>query len=185
METDQKNSADTAVSLARESAELPRARAEGRPDHYEPETLSRAFHALLADTDYHEEMDILDISRLHPIRRKMMQQEFRALYVGLWHLALTRSFPDDHAAILRSFLEQETADLKKPAEQAAVTDRILRYVGRLGERGDTDFSEVSRHLLSRMEFDESRIRALVLKLALHLRRMYTHFFNNLLWIPLR
>lgn len=146
---------------------------------YSPASLVRNFTAMLDDMNYRPALDILGVGGLQFKRRKLLTREFRALYIGLWRLALMRSFPDDHDRIFHAFMEQETARHPKRREAMEATQIILQYVDKLREHGDTDFSDVSRHILSLLEFDETRTKALILKLALHLRRVYTHFFDHL------
>lgn len=149
-------------------------------DPYSVASLVRNFTAMLDDMDYHPALDILGVKPMQFTRRKLLKREFRALYVGLWRLALLRSFPSRHRELFQTFMEMETARCKNRRESAAAAELILQYVDKLREHGDADFSDVSRHILSLLEFDETRTRAMILKLALHLRRTYTHFFDHLL-----
>ncbi len=145
-----------------------------------PEALVRNFTAILDDSSYQEVMELLDVGGFQRTTRRNLRREFRALYAGLWRLALIRSFPDDYGAIFQHYLDQEAARVKKRREAAANIDHIRTYVDKLSEHGDADFSAVSRHILSLLNFDETQTKAMTLKLALHLRRMYQHFFDNLL-----
>ena len=146
---------------------------------YSPTSLVRNFTAMLNDMSYRPALDILGVKGLQFKRRKQLTREFRALYIGLWRLALMRSFPDDHDRIFHAFMDQEMARHPKRRDAMENSQLILQYVDKLREHGDSDFSDVSRHVLSLMEFDETRTRAMILKLALHLRRIYTHFFDHL------
>lgn len=166
--------------VAEARASGPAAEAEGEPDRCAPESLVRNFTALLDDVDYRPAMDILGVGTFQFNRRKLLKREFRGLYIGLWRLALLRSFPDQHAVVFQMFMEQEAGRHKHRREAAVAAQLVLQYVDKLREHGDADFSDVSRHVLSLLEFDETRTRAMILKLALHLRRMYTHFFDHLL-----
>lgn len=143
-------------------------------------SLVRNFTALLNDMDYRPALDILGVKPMQFNRRKLLKREFRALYIGLWRLALLRSFPTRHAELFQSFMESEGGRCKDRRQAAASAELVLQYVGKLSEHGDADFSGVARHILSLLEFDETQTRAMVLKLALHLRRVYTHFFDHLL-----
>ena len=143
-------------------------------------SLVRNFTAILDDMNYRPALDILGVGTFQFTRRKLLTREFRALYVGLWRLALMRSFPTRHAELFQAFMEGEAARCKDRRQAAASAELVLQYVDKLREHGDADFSDVARHILSLLEFDETQTRAMVLKLALHLRRMYTHFFDHLL-----
>ena len=140
----------------------------------------RNFTAILDDMNYRPVLDILGVGTFQFTRRKLLTREFRALYVGLWRLALMRSFPTRHAELFQAFMEGEAARCKERSQAVAGAELVMQYAGKLSEHGDADFSDVARHILSLLEFDETRTRALVLKLALHLRRMYTYFFDHLL-----
>lgn len=143
-------------------------------------SLVRNFTAMLDDEDYRAALDVLGVGTFQFNQRKLLKAEFRALYIGLWRLALMRSFPTRHAEVFNTFMQGEAARCKNRRQAAASAERVLQYVDKLREHGDADFSDVGRHVLSLLEFDESRTRAMVLKLALHLRRVYTHFFDHLL-----
>lgn len=143
-------------------------------------SLVRNFTAILDDMDYRPALDILGVGTFQFTRRKLLTREFRALYTGLWRLALMRSFPTRHAELFQAFMESEAARCKDPRQAAASAELVLQYVDKLREHGDADFSDVARHILSLLEFDETRTRAMILKLALHLRRVYTYFFDRLL-----
>lgn len=171
--------ADPSVHAAAGTAETAEEEEE-ELDRCSPESLVRNFTAIVDDADYRPVMDILGVGGLQFNRRKLLKREFRALYIGLWRLALMRSFPDQHAAVFQAFMENEAARCKNRREAANSAQLVLQYVDKLREHGDADFSDVSRHVLSLLEFDETRTRAMILKLALHLRRMYTHFFDHLL-----
>lgn len=147
---------------------------------YPAEKLVANFESLLNDVHYEEIMDLFGIGLLHWNRRKLIRREFRSLYIALWRLALIRSFPDRHGQIFHAFMEHDEERTRNRREQRDVAERSLQYVDKLREYGDTDFSEVSRHLLSLMEFDETRTKAKILRLALHVRKMYGYFFNNLM-----
>lgn len=144
------------------------------------ESLVRNFEALLADADLREALDILEVGPFRFSRRRRLKREFRSLYVGLWRLALRRSFPRDYDAVFHAYMERQAARAKEGDEEYVSVDLVLQYVDKLKEHGDSDFFEVSRHILSLLEFDETRTRVLLLKLALHLRRMYRYFFDHLL-----
>ena len=142
--------------------------------------LVRNFTAMLDDMDYRPVLDILGVGSFQFTRRRLLMAEFRALYVGLWRLALMRSFPTRHAELFQAFMEDQALRCKKRRQAAASAELVLQYVDKLSEHGDADFSDVARHILSLMEFDETQTRAMVLKLALHFRRVYTYFFDHLL-----
>lgn len=147
---------------------------------YPPEMLVEHFVSLLGDLHYQDVMDIFGVGPLQFHKRKRLKNEFRALYIALWRLALIRSFPDRHEQIFHAFMEHDASTSRNRRERLNMAERSLQYVDKLREQGDSDFSEVSRHLLSFMEFDESRTKAMILKLALHVRKMYVFFFDNLI-----
>ncbi len=143
-------------------------------------SLVRNFTVILDDLDYRPVLDMLGVGTFQFTRRKLLTREFRALYVGLWRLALMRSFPSRHAELFQAFMEGEAVRCKDRRQVAASAELILQYVNKLSEHGDADFSGVARHILSLLAVDETRTRAMILRLALHLRRMYTYFFDHLL-----
>jgi len=145
-----------------------------------PEALISTFESLLDGVDYREVLELLDVGALQFQRKKRLKQEFRALYIGLWRLALRRSFPDEYRTVFQTFMERQAQLVKDKNADPGSVELVFQYVDKLTEHGDTDFSEVGRHLLSLLEFDETQTRVMILKVALHLRRMYTYFFDHLL-----
>ena len=59
-------------------------------------------------------------------------------------------------------------------------DISRKYAEMIAVRGDTDFSEVSRHLSSFLKLPESASKSATLKLALEIRKMYTIIFERLI-----
>ncbi len=146
---------------------------------YSADEVVQKFAALCADLDFIKEMQILGVSRWHFLRRRQLEREFRALYVGLWRLALVRSFPQQHVQIFHAYMLHLAKTAPSQAQAGQDSQLVLQYVELLRNRGDSDFSEASRHLLSLVHIDEKNIKALILKLALHIRARYDYFFRHL------
>ena len=115
------------------------------------------FAALLEDADFTAELELMGIGRMQFMRRRQMLVEWRGLYMALWRLALSSSFPQDAEHIFATFLHAY---------------RIAK--------GDADFSDVARHLGSFSVQDEKQARSLTLRLVLHIRRAYKIIFDRLI-----
>lgn len=136
------------------------------------------FSALLADTSFARELELLGIGRFQFLLRKQMIAEFKGLYIALWRLALARSFPGVADAMFSSFLH---GYLLKHKDKAArhIAQRAREYWGMILPGGDSDFTAVARHIISFMEEPEDN-RALTLKVALHIRKIYCFLFERLI-----
>ncbi len=151
-----------------------------RPDESVIRSLIQNFHAMLGELDYGRELAIFNLGRLQFGKTKRLKAEFKALYVGLWNLALKRTFPEAHEEIFRAYmnfrLEENPREKEKRLQE---NDLIHQYVEALAIHGDADFQNVARHLLSFSDVPDSQLKPLNLKLALHIRSMYDYFFKHL------
>lgn len=137
------------------------------------------FEALLNDADFSKELKMLGAGRFSFLRRRQMLMELRALYMGLWHLGLLRSFPDTSNEIFLRFLQRH-AQRYPGRGDAQLRLRAQQYKAMLGDTGDRDFTAVSRHLLSFIHRDEATLKVLSLRLTLLLRSTYTFIFERLI-----
>ena len=82
---------------------------------------------------------------------------------------------------LRTFGLYEQAHTNKEREQANAFDLLVRsYIDKFGERGDTDFTTVSGHIVSLFRRKPGDTAAQRLKLALLMRNTYTDIFRHLI-----
>ena len=103
--------------------------------------------------------------------------------IGLWRLGLKRSFPSDGEFLFERFMLglYEQAHTNKEREQANAFDLLVRsYIDKFGERGDTDFTAVSGHIISLSRRKPGDTAAQRLKLALLMRNTYTDIFHHLI-----
>ena len=143
------------------------------------ETALGNFTALLHDADFSAELTLMGIGRMQVLRRRQMLVEMRGLYMALWRLALASSFPQDAGHIFNIFLRRYGHAHKDKASVHALT-RAREYWGMIEPRGNSDFSEVARHLSSFFTQDEEKARRMNLKLVLHIRKFYKLIFDRLI-----
>ena len=137
------------------------------------------FAALLEDADFTAELELMGIGRMQFMRRRQMLVEWRGLYMALWRLALSSSFPQDAEHIFATFLHAYR--IAHPDKLSAlIMERAQQYWGMLQPTGDADFSDVARHLGSFSVQDEKQARSLTLRLVLHIRRAYKIIFDRLI-----
>lgn len=146
---------------------------------YSTEEVLDNFDALLRDAIFPKELHLLGVGRFSFLRRRQMLLELRALYIGLWRLALMRSFPTAYQEIFDAFLARY-AKRHPDKDSACLLTRALEYVDMLHHKGDKNFMEVSRHLASFLQLDEDAAKTLALHLALSLRASYTFIFERLI-----
>lgn len=137
------------------------------------------FAALIDDLDFGMELELMGIGRLQFLRRRQMQTELKGLYMALWRLALSRSFPGHADAMFATFLT--TYAHTHPGKQAAaIVERAEEYWGMLAPTGDADFNDAARHLLSFLNPSDKDLTALNLRLALNIRSAYRFIFERLI-----
>jgi hypothetical protein len=147
---------------------------------YTHEEVIANFLALIDSWDFGAELRRFGIGPMHIMRRRRMLLEFRGLFAGLWRLALTRSFPDDGQQIFEGYLEAAVIRAKNGEKAQRHVERARYYAKMLAVRGDTDFSEVSRHLASLVRLPEADHKSVTLKLALDIRQMYNFIFERMI-----
>jgi len=144
---------------------------------YTHEEVIANFQALIDSWDFSAELRQLGIGSMQIIRRKQMLLEFNGLFAGLWRLALSRSFPEDGQQIFEGYLKGCLNKPKSGKKAQLLVERSRQYADMIAMRGDTDFSEVSRHLTSFLPLPESARKSATLKLALDIRQMYNRIFE--------
>ena len=143
----------------------------------------RNFSLMLEGMDFVQELATLGIGKFHFRRRERALRELRAMSIGLWRLALQRSFPADGETIFERFMLglYERARSPRERERANAFDLLVRsYVERLNERGDGDFTAVSGHIVDLFQERAPDVVARRLKLALLMRNAYLNIFRHLI-----
>ncbi len=138
------------------------------------------FQALIDSRDFDVELKQLGIGAFRLMQRRQMLLEFKGLFAGLWRLALARSFPVDGDQIFEKYLELRLHQSGNSKEAQRHVERARQYADMLTLRGDTDFSEVSLHLLSFLRLPDAARKSATLKLALDIRGMYNFIFQRLI-----
>ena len=147
---------------------------------YTHEEVIANFQALIGGWNFNAKLGQLGIGAMHVMRRRQMLLEFKGLFTGLWRLALMRSFPEEGRQIFEEYLERCLSNPKNEKSARQLVERSRQYADMLDLRGDTDFSEVSRHLTSFLHLPESAHKSAVLKLALDIRQMYNVIFERMI-----
>lgn len=146
---------------------------------YTREEVVENFEALLGQMDFHYELSLLGVNRMRFQRRRRMKKEWCCLVIGLWRLALERSFPSDGEDIFEIFLQRHTHSLA-PKKAEAFTAKVRDYVEGLQSHGDKDFTPTAEYLISLLGPLRVAAPALRLRLALHIRNLYTLIFDQLI-----
>lgn len=147
---------------------------------YTQEEVIANFQALIDSWNFNTELRRLGIGAMQIMRRKQMLLEFQGLFAGLWRLALTRSFPEDGEHIFEGYLARCASNPKNARRASQLVERSRQYAEMLAQRGDTNFSEVSRHLASFLKLPESAHNRVTLQLALNIRQMYNCIFERMI-----
>ena len=147
---------------------------------YTHEEVIENFLALIDSWDFDAELKRFGIGPMSILRRRRMLLEFKGLFAGLWRLALSRSFPKDGQQIFEGYLEAVVIRSQNNKKALRHVERARYYAKMLAVRGDTDFSEVSRHLASLARLSEAARKNVTLKLALDIRQMYNLIFERMI-----
>lgn len=137
------------------------------------------FAALLADTDFAAELELMEIGRMQFLLRRRMLVEWRGLFMALWRLALEKSFPQAADAIFAVYAARHQDNCPDKLNRESLR-RAGEYWAMLAPAGETDFSPAARHLASFFSGSTHDLRSLSLKLALHIRKTYKNIFDRLL-----
>ena len=153
----------------------------GHPENLIQEVLER-FSSMLGNVDFEAQLDTLNIGRFQFSRKKAALNELKAMYVGLWKLALNRSFPGQSTEIFEKFLDPGAIKSKAKKRKAEEFHSLCHeYTKTLEVEGDTNFVNVAilicQHLGRTRQEDLLRIS---LQLALDMRSMYHNIFERLI-----
>lgn len=160
-----------------------RPRATQAPDAATSQHMRQAlenFSALLHDMDFSYELGLLGIGRVQFLRRRQMRKEFRALTMGLWRLALERSFPQNWEEIFEAFLAKKIDDMDDSRKAARFEAKVRTYVELLERKREADFTEAGNHIVDQVRLPEALSVPLRLRLTLHIRSLYTLVFDRLI-----
>ena len=149
------------------------------PALYSAEEVIRNFEALLDSLDFKSELLELGIGSLQLGRRKKALRELNALSIGLWHLALQRSFPEAGADFFARFRETSPRLVGSGKEPGLLQSRVGIYVDLLKDKKETDFLPVASYLAEVLALDAEDMRRLRLKVSLITRSMYKLIFDRL------
>ena len=149
------------------------------PALYSAEEVIRNFEALMDSLDFKAELVELGIGSLQLGRRKKTLRELKALSIGLWSLALQRSFPQDAAAFFAEFRERSPRLVGSGKEPGLLQSRVGIYVDLLKDKKETDFLPVASYLAEVLALDAEDMRRLRLKVSLITRSLYKLIFDRL------
>jgi hypothetical protein len=151
------------------------------PENLNQEVLDR-FGSMLDHVDFEAQLDTLNIGRLQFSRKRDALKELRAMYVGLWKLALNRSFPNDSIEIFEKFLDSSEIKSKSKRRKAdAFSELCHEYAKTLEVEGDTNFINVAILICQHLgRTEQEDLRRISLQLALDMRSMYHNIFERLI-----
>ncbi len=136
------------------------------------------FTALLEDVDFAPELEIFNLKFYNAILRKKLIQDFKAIYIGLWAMALQTSFPQTCEAFFHYFMEGYLQQFKN-LERKKMQDKVYAYREMVLRSDVRDFNHISQHLLSFVKHNEETHKANTLRLSLALRNHYAFIFQRL------
>lgn len=138
------------------------------------------FSALLHDMDFSYELSLLGLRRLQFFSRRKLRTELKALTIGLWRLALERSFPQQWSQIFEAFLTEKIEQMDDSREGALFEAKVRTYVELLERKREADFTEAGNHIVDLLRLPDALSMPLRLRLTLHIRSLYTLVFDRLI-----
>ena len=150
------------------------------PVPYTAEEVGRTFADLLASFDFRQELFELGIGSLRLVKRARVKKLLTALSIALWHVALTKSFPNDADAFFNHFIATYPLLENKGRSAAKFRELVLRYDALVSEKKDTDFSEVAKQIAGDLDFHPADRAKGQLWLSLRIRAFYDLIFTKLI-----
>ncbi len=150
------------------------------PAAYSSEEVIEHFAALLNDTSFSTQLQYLGIKRsfISPRWRKG-RQELQAVFIGLWKLALDKSFPSQADEFFNDLLEKYSQG--RPVKQSAqFCEKVREYAEMIKVCGDKDFTDIAAHVLSKIYIPKVDCPKASLALALDIRNFYQTIFERLI-----
>ncbi len=147
------------------------------PIPYAADEVSRTFQDLLQTFDFRYEMQELGIGLFG---RGKAKKEFTALCIGLWGLALERSFPNDAADFFAHFVSSSPLTAGDKKGPSRMRDLVQGYVALLSVKKETDFSAAADHMVGVLKLGGEGGRSRQLKLALMVRTLYNEIFKQMI-----
>ena len=136
------------------------------------------FTALLNDADFSDAMLVLEVGRFQFMLRRQMKIELGGMFIALWRLALTRSFPQDADRMFEVFCSAYAHEHTDEQSTRLLT-RGGEYWAMLKPHGDADFTEIARHLCSFSIRDTHAAKSAQLRMVLYMRKTYKFLFERL------
>ncbi len=150
-------------------------------DSISPENVVQRFASLVQSFDFEDEFRVLEIGKLHIVKKRNALRELKALYVALWKIALDKSLPDQADDIFQRFLDSLAQNFKLNDNASAfLKRRIAVYDTLLNPTKEQNFTDVASKLLTTISKRKEPRQSLVLKLSLHIRKVYTLIFKELI-----
>lgn len=169
--------------LSDRSAPAARPKASPAPDAAASQHMRQAlenFSALLHDMDFNYELSLLGLGRVQFFRRRQMRLELKAMTMGLWRLALERSFPHHGEQIFEDFLSEKIHRIHDSRKAAQFETKVRTYLELLERKREADFTEAGNHIVDLLRLPQTLSVPLRLRLTLHIRSLYTLVFDRLI-----
>lgn len=141
------------------------------------------FKSIIEGMDFPQKLLLLTINPFRFKKRRLATQHLHALTLGLWRLALQRSFPSDYNDIFNEYFsrkELQTSSYKKYISSSTFQTMIQTYISLLDIYSDKNFTEVSSYLIKTVHLPKINNDVVRLKLALTIRNMYNFIFKSLI-----
>jgi len=150
------------------------------PIPYTAEEVGRTFADLLRTFDDAADMDELGISRLRCLKRALIKRHLTAIRIALWHVALGKSFPKDASTFFKHFIATHLPLSVNSRRAKKLRDLVEWYDTLVGEKKDTDFTQVADALVKALGSKHDDGRRQQLKLSLRIRSTYELIFEKLI-----
>lgn len=146
---------------------------------YTREGVIQHFEAVMDTLELKQQIAELDSGMNSFFTRKRSLAEFTAMCVGLWKLALERSFPNEAEDFFREFTERSKL-LGKGKKRARMLELVNSYNELFAVKKTEDFSGISQYMADSLGSPNADRKTLQLRLSLTIRKIYQTIFDHLI-----
>lgn len=146
---------------------------------YTKEGVLKHFEEVLGSLELKQQIAELGCGMNSFFTKSRSLTEFTAMSIGLWKLALERSFPNEAEDFFTEFLTS-SASLGKGKKRAQMLELVREYDVLFAPQKTDDFTAVAQHMADNLANATADRKALQLRLSLNIRKLYQTIFNHLI-----
>lgn len=146
---------------------------------YTQEGVLAHFEELLASLELKQQIAELGCGMNSFFTKGRSLMEFNAMSIGLWKLALDKSFPAEAEDFFAEFLKSSET-LGSGKKRTRMVELIGEYNELFAPKKSADFTAISQHMSDKLANASADRKTLQLKLSLVIRKLYQTIFDHLI-----